>query len=353
MTPIYSIVVTTRNDDHGGDLVARTRCFMEGIYYQCRKFSLPVELIVVEWNPPQNSPLLKDVLPPPPPDSPVVVRYIVVPKYIHDKYFFSNKLGLFQMIAKNVGIRRAKGKFVLCTNIDLLFSDELFAFLKENHIQENAFYRANRFDIKKEILLEKGFEAQLRFAKSNILQRLGKNSGYEYLTNFPSFFFGFKRTAFLLNAIIRLLFRMYLGKTRFTMFELDTFACGDFTLMSKNDWLRIEGYPELDLYSIHVDSMALIAAAAVGMKQVILPEKMCSYHIFHENGWESFLNNPVGRVKFTEERPGLDWSVVWSAGLHLIKHKTTWGLNKPDWGYANEKFKEYIFEPGKPMLETN
>ena len=29
------------------------------------------------------------------------------------------------MIAKNVGIRRARGEFVLATNIDILFSSEL------------------------------------------------------------------------------------------------------------------------------------------------------------------------------------------------------------------------------------
>ncbi len=35
------------------------------------------------------------------------------------------------MIAKNVGIRRARGAFILCTNIDILFSDALFRLLAD------------------------------------------------------------------------------------------------------------------------------------------------------------------------------------------------------------------------------
>ena len=33
------------------------------------------------------------------------------------------------MIAKNAGIRRARGQFVLATNIDIIFSNELVGFL--------------------------------------------------------------------------------------------------------------------------------------------------------------------------------------------------------------------------------
>ena len=46
--PYLSIVVTTRNDNHGGDLIERTKCFVEGIYYQSEKNNLPVELIIVD-----------------------------------------------------------------------------------------------------------------------------------------------------------------------------------------------------------------------------------------------------------------------------------------------------------------
>ena len=57
-------------------------------------------------------------------------RVITVPYERHVFIRFSCVLPLFQMIAKNVGIRRARGKFILATNIDILFSDELMALLR-------------------------------------------------------------------------------------------------------------------------------------------------------------------------------------------------------------------------------
>jgi hypothetical protein len=57
------------------------------------------------------------------------VRFIQVPPEIHRKFRHADHLPLYQMIAKNVGIRRARGRFILVTNIDILFSDELVSFL--------------------------------------------------------------------------------------------------------------------------------------------------------------------------------------------------------------------------------
>jgi hypothetical protein len=322
-------------------------------FFQAAKHKLTIELILVEWNPPGDKPLLKDVLPRPPEGCGVTLRYVVVPGDIHKAYTFSARMPLFQMTAKNAGIRRATAPFVLCTNIDLLFSDELFNFLTKNKLKENVFYRANRFDVKKEILSVDGFENKIKFAKKNITKRLGKSKGHEYLSGFPRYIFAFKNSVLLLNYLIKKAFAVVLSRENFLLRSLDTFACGDFTLMSKNDWFRIEGYPELDLYSIHIDSMGLIAAAALEMRQEILPQEMCSYHIHHEEGWESFADNPVGLIKFMERRPGLDWYTVAETGKWLIKNHKTWGLNKPDWGFVDEQLKEYIFEPGKPMQEIN
>ncbi len=350
-TPYLSIVATTRNDNHGGDLVERTRCFVEGVFYQSAKHNLALELILVEWNPPKDKPLLKDVLPQPPEGCNVSVRYILVPESIHKSYTFSSRMPLFQMTAKNVGIQRASAPFVLCTNIDLLFSDELFIFLAQQKLDEQTFYRANRLDVKKEILKVKGFENKISFAKKNSIKQLGKTKGNEYLIGFPNLFYAFKNTAKGLNYFLGKVIAATHSTESFMMWSLDTSACGDFTLMSKNNWLKIEGYPELDLYSIHIDSMGIIAATAMGIKQEILPPEMCSFHIYHDDGWESFTENPVGLIKFMERRPGLDWFTVSETGKWLIKNHKGWGLNKPDWGFVNEHLKEYIFEPGKPMLE--
>ncbi|MCP5506143.1 MAG: hypothetical protein H7A38_04605, partial [Chlamydiales bacterium] len=124
--------------------------FVSGFVKQCKRHHLKAELILVEWNPPDDKPPLKEALTFPKDLGPCSVRIITVPKKAHATLAHSSELPLFQMIAKNVGIRRAQGKFVLATNIDILFSDALMAYLKEN-LQEGYLYRVDRLDVPSEL----------------------------------------------------------------------------------------------------------------------------------------------------------------------------------------------------------
>ncbi len=341
--PQLSIITTTRNDNHGGDLLKRTTAFVNGLIHQCNTFKLRAELILVEWNPPAGKPLLHEVLPSPQPGSYLTIRYVVVPSAIHQQYKHADTLGLFQMIAKNVGIRRAKGEFVLCTNIDILFSDACIAFLASGQMQQGFFYRNSRCDVPKEVMDLPDFNQQLAFSATHVLKRIGGKNYIRYMRYLPVALFSFRNTMQLADRIWRAI-ELGIFKNNRDMYGLDTEACGDFTLMSKNDWLRIQGYPELDLYSIHVDSMALLAANALGIKQALLDKNECIYHIWHKEGWESF-ETPLSVIRFMEKRPGLDWHFVFEAGKYLHTQQQTWQLNQPDWGFAGETFQEYVFNP--------
>ena len=142
--PYLSIVVTARNDDHGGNLLGRVQIFVNGWIAQARRYNLPSELIIVEWNPPADRQRLQEVLRWPEEFDPCDVRFIEVPAELHRRYQHASALPLYQMIAKNVGIRRARGQFVLATNIDILFSDELMAFLSEQRLDAGRMYRIDR-----------------------------------------------------------------------------------------------------------------------------------------------------------------------------------------------------------------
>jgi hypothetical protein len=96
-------------------------------------------------------------------------------------------------------------------------------------------------------------------------------------------------------------------KDVFPHFIIDFDACGDFTLMSKEDWVDIEGYVELEMYSIHIDSMALWAASALGKKQELFPYNSCIYHIYHEDGWES--DDALRTIQFLMNKPCLDYTI--------------------------------------------
>lgn len=312
---------------------------MNSVFVQAKKFNLPVELLIVEWNPPSDKPLLNEVLPQPG-DAPVSVKYVVVPKEIHDTYKFAKAMPLYQMIAKNVGIRRASAEFVLCTNIDILFTDQCFEKLAQRDLEKGKFYRANRCDVPKEVMDHEKHSDQLAFAEKNIIRRLGNAPGHEALSA-PSFIFKYPRVAGLLNDLLLFVWR----KTHpgeFAHFVIDFMACGDFTLMHKQDWLKIDGYAELDMYSIHIDSMGLWSACALGMEQVIFPYQACVYHIDHENGWES--DDVIKTIKFLADKPCLDYSIVHRAGMKMVANGTNWGLNSENWGWADKDLQEIIFE---------
>ncbi len=328
MSYYLTIVATSRNDNHGGDLLLRTSTFVKGIFEQAKKWNLPIELVLVDWNPPEDKPFLHEVLPAPNSNDLVDVKYVIVPPEVHNKYKNSESIPLYQMIAKNVGIRRASGEFILCTNIDILFSDICFQILSQKRLLKNHYYRANRCDIPSDVMKLREIAEQLKFAENNIIKRLGKVQGHETLS-LPRFVYYFPRVAKMLNAFVLKVWKVT-HKKQFAHFTIDFDACGDFTLMSREDWLDIEGYPELDMYSIHIDSMGLWAAIARGKKQIIFPYKAPVYHIYHEDGWES--DDAIRTIRFLQNKPSLDYSIVNKGGMQLVEKQQTWGLNESNWG---------------------
>lgn len=336
-TPYLSIVVASRNDNHGGDMLKRMTIFVKGLIHQCNKYKLPCELIFVEWNPPSDKEYLKNVLPKITDNDFLSIRFIIVPPTLHQTLAYSDKLPLYQMIAKNVGIKRAKGKFIMCTNVDLLFSNQLFEYLAKQTLKEGFFYRANRCDIPNTINENDSVINQLQFCEKNILKRLGKNYAYTNFANTTGFFFKYRFTQLFLPLLSKIK-SSYANTTKHNFDTLCFDACGDFTLMSKNDWLKIDGYVELEMYSIHIDSMGIISAAAMGLKQVILKPEECAYHIEHAGGWE--FKTPKERILFYTKFPMLEWWAVREAGLNLIKTNTNWNINKPNWGLEDTDLQE-------------
>ena len=184
--PYLSVVVTARNDNHGGNLLGRMQLFVNGLLEQCRRHDLPAELILVEWNPPPERPRLAEALSWPTEASPCAVRIIEVPAQVHNRYKYAQALPLYQMIAKNVGIRRARGPYVLATNIDLLFNHELMAFIAARKLQPDRMYLTDRHDVPADVPPHATLDQQLEFCRHHririhgrsLVTRPGKGSGW-------------------------------------------------------------------------------------------------------------------------------------------------------------------------------
>lgn len=174
-SPYVSVVVTTRNDDHGGDPLKRLQAFVNCFEEQCGRTHLDAELIVVEWNPPPDRPRVSSLLRLPALPN-CSYRFIDVPADLHNRLAFADVLPLFQMIAKNVGIRRARGRFILATNIDIIFSNELIEYIASRQLQLKRLYRVDRHDIQSDFPVAASLENQMAFCASHQLRvhsRLG------------------------------------------------------------------------------------------------------------------------------------------------------------------------------------
>ncbi len=168
--PYLSVVVTSRNDNHGGTLHRRMQIFIDCLIAQCKRHEVAAELIIVEWNPPVDRPKLAEAMRWPADLGPCVVRIIEVPPELHARYKFARQLPLYQMIAKNVGIRRAKGEFILATNIDVIFNDELMAFIKERKLERGHMYRIDRTDVDALVPEGASMDETLAYCRSHVLR---------------------------------------------------------------------------------------------------------------------------------------------------------------------------------------
>jgi hypothetical protein len=295
-SPYLSIVAASRNDDHGGDPLIRTQIFITNFARQCEKYRLPAEIIIVDWNPVPGRPGLAAVLNLPPEATYVKARVITVPTALHQRLKYAERLPLFQMIAKNAGIRRARGKFVLATNIDILFSDELIRFISLQCLNPEKQYRVDRYDIQSGLSPDASLDEALEYAWSNPIRTQRRYQPEKLLEHFygeelfrkvcvpdPEFPREFEGVSVVQEHEVW----QIRPERSVNMSHLHTNACGDFTLLSREGWEAIRGYPEFASYSFNIDSMGLIAAHYAGYEEVsLLPPCVC-FHIEHGigSGW--------------------------------------------------------------------
>jgi hypothetical protein len=121
--------------------------------------------------------------------------------------------------------------------------------------------------------------------------------------------------------------------------RLYTNACGDFTLMARDDWHRLRGYPELEMYSLHIDSLLLYAGHYAGLRERIFSGP--AYHMEHGAGWKPAAEGRSLFERLADE--GIPW-ITWDAYLEYIDEmaiaRQPLQVNDEDWGLGNERLAE-------------
>uniref|UniRef100_Q02BJ7 Uncharacterized protein n=1 Tax=Solibacter usitatus (strain Ellin6076) TaxID=234267 RepID=Q02BJ7_SOLUE len=176
--PYLSVVVAARNDNHGGDMLVRMQAFLDSWIALAQRYHLSSEIIIVEWNPPAGRPRLIADLHWPADSSSCEIRFVEVPREIHERFAHADVIPLHQMIAKNVGIRRARGQFVLATNLDIIFSAAMMQFLAERRLTPGTMYRVDRLDIANHLPKGGGVDELLSFCENNVLRVFAREGDF-------------------------------------------------------------------------------------------------------------------------------------------------------------------------------
>jgi len=316
LKPYLSVVVGARNDDHGGDFLSRFQLFLNTLHSHFQGSDLSVEVVIVEWNPPIDRPPLRDALDWPQTSRSFSVKIVTFPPKLHDELSGGSSLSFHQMIAKNVGIRRATGRFVLATNADILFSSALANFLRHKSLDAGSIFRANRHDIPAEPPDQLSLGDFMAYCEKETFRRhmaVGTISAsdpvaQEWLLSLRrsilslTLFSKSWPVSYPLFGLLGSLFQLNVnGSTSSTWARYQhaiaradryakfyrlcglahTNACGDFTLMAKEDWETVGGYPEWPNHPMHMDGILCYAALFKGIRERTLPPSHCVYHMEH------------------------------------------------------------------------
>ena len=343
--PYLSIVAASRNDDHGGDPLVRTQIFINNLARQCDRYKLAAELILIDWNPVQGRPGLAAVLNIPPETTCCRTRVITVPGALHRRLKYADQLPFFQMIAKNVGIRRAHGRFILATNIDILFSDELIQFVARQKLDPEKVYRVDRYDIRAGLSVDHTLDESMDYAWANPIRANRRYQPGDLIQDL------YGAEAFKRSCVPSPEFRIPRDSVHVieedgvwevrpdrgvAMTHLHTNACGDFTLLSREGWYAIRGYPEFEAFSWNIDSIGFLAAHYAGYQEVsLLPPCVC-FHIEHGvgSGWtpegEKTLFERLRQAQILNP----EWPVLAPLVDEMRQQQRALEFNHSGWGMA-------------------
>lgn len=285
-----SVILVSRNDDHGSKMFQRMRFCVDSLINQLEKYNVPSELILVEWLPPKEKPLLKDIYPWPKHSEYVRIRVIVVPHSVVGDYNYSEEFAIRDLTPWNVGIRRAKGTFILSTVADALLSDELIAYIADRNLDTEKIYRIDRCDVNRNVLEIVSMEKRFSYCERNIIDMHTLNP-----------------LKFLLKPNLPVMHDK---------------APGDFILMARDRWHHIHGFPQG--IAPGADNMVLYMAHLSGANQQILKKPMRLYHIDHDSSWKSpsyiFLRKTFIRMKI----PFQLVDILSNIGERFVRTKSPW-----------------------------
>jgi len=284
--PYISVVIVGRNDGYGDDFVGRMNTFVRSLDHQVALHPNTFELIIVEWNPAGDFAPLSDVIDD---TKNLPVRFITVPADLHDS--LGAKYPVLEFHGKNVGIRRARGEFVLVTNPDILFSQDLINEIAQRRLRLDTVYRTDRYDFTTEGIHDVASENLIDFAVRNtfVVHAMADRASVSEPVSAE------ERDLSLLP------------RSGIAADVLHTNGCGDFMLAAREVFFTIRGMYETLEHRWHIDSISLHRFSSAQVKQHVFLSPTTVFHQHHDRKSQDIQIESLD-LRELAQRPG---STAW------------------------------------------
>ena len=223
--PYLSIVVVGRHDNFSKGFEERAQNFLDTIAEHSKKLPLAnFEIVFVDYGTPRETTTLsktfkiKEALK-------GKIRFIVVPVESHVKLTkrMNQTVSFYEYIAKNIGVRRSTGKFILTTNPDDLISIDFFEMIEREELTDGLLYRANRWSCKE--------DTKNTLSTSQIIEKL--QSPWEI-----------KRQNLSSRCPTNIKKTVWFSDSQTLKNEAWSCGAGDFLMLSKEMWRSVQGFNE-------------------------------------------------------------------------------------------------------------
>ena len=256
--PYVSVITRCRNDNYAGGIIDKLQFTIDNLLIRLEKHKIESEFIIIDWNPSEGNSRLKDAIRWPSKSIYTSIRVIEVESNIHRRYAYWENRDIHASVAVNVGIRRARGDFVVQRAADVIWSNDLISFIAAKKLEDDVLYRCNRKDVDGDILLEDSLNSEniSDHCEENVLEVFGPG---KYPSDLP---------------------------------QLHTNAAGDFQLMSRDIWVKMRGYYEsFDLSTMDLENILAFSLFAAGYRELRLSESACVYKFRHEEQYNVVYKN--------------------------------------------------------------
>ncbi|KAL9557501.1 hypothetical protein MBANPS3_001355 [Mucor bainieri] len=134
-----SVVLVARNDDYGNGQLERLQNMLDSTFLMAQSTKTRIEVLIIEWNPVQGKRSIADTYRFRRSEH-LTWRIITVPFEIHSTFQHPHPKALYEFEGKNLGIRHARGEYVVCVNQDDIWSQNMYNAIKSRAWRKKMVY---------------------------------------------------------------------------------------------------------------------------------------------------------------------------------------------------------------------